>query len=83
MLVAENCTEMGKNMDESARGTTNSNDPLSRFNIERLAICKGQVNMSRIKCFEEKIRDQGLQTCGLSYQLEEWTIPIQNSSHHT
>lgn len=30
MLVAENRTEMGKNTDESAGGTTNSIDPLSK-----------------------------------------------------
>ena len=30
MLVAENRTEMGKNDDESAGGTTNSIDPLSK-----------------------------------------------------
>ena len=39
MLVAKNCTDMGKNTDESAGGTTNSIDPLSRiqkWNIRNL-----------------------------------------------
>lgn len=31
VLVAKNCTDMGKNTDESAGGTTNSIDPLSRI----------------------------------------------------
>ena len=69
MLVAKNCTDMGKNTDESAGGTTNSIDPLSR--IQKWTIRNLQALVLKIyvaQSFEEKITPQGLHTCGLSHQ---------------